>query len=237
MILRDIQRQVGVTADGQWGPETAAAIARALGMAPPAQSSSTHGGDPYDPDRLHSLRKPEAFFDGVRALTRSLDEMQVAIINALLARAARWSVGQLAYGLATAWHESRLRPIEEIGKGRGHAYGVANGSGKAPYGRGLVQLTWHSNYVRADDELRLNGTLAADYDRALEPEIAVSILVRGMEEGWFTGRKLADMISSPLGTHEEFVRARRIINGIDRAEMIADHADVFKSALIAGGWA
>lgn len=31
--LADIQRHVGVTADGKWGPNTAAAIAKALGMA------------------------------------------------------------------------------------------------------------------------------------------------------------------------------------------------------------
>lgn len=32
--LADIQRHVGVTPDGQWGPQTASAIAKALGMDP-----------------------------------------------------------------------------------------------------------------------------------------------------------------------------------------------------------
>lgn len=218
-IWQDIQRRVGVHADGIPGNETARAVAQALGIG------------------AHALRDPGTFFDGLRKVTKPLDSTQVQIINALLTTAAHWPVGHMAYGLATAWHEARLRPIEEIGRGKGHEYGKVNQTGKAPYGRGLVQLTWHSNYERADGELHLGGTLASNYDRALEPDIAVKILVRGMEEGWFTGKKLSDYIPSQVGTHDEFVRARRVINGTDRAELIAGNADAMKAALLAGGWA
>ena len=93
------------------------------------------------------------------------------------------------------------------------------------------------SFERADRELELGGMLASNYDLALDPDIAVRILVRGMEEGWFTGKSLASYIAPGLGTHGEFVNARRIINGNDRAEMIARYADQFKDALIAGGWA
>lgn len=185
---------------------------------------------------LSTLESPEFFFAEVRKVTGKLDQEQVDILNRLLAAAAHWSIGWLAYGLATAWHEARLKPIEEWGKGKGHEYGKVNQTGKAPYGRGLVQLTHHTNYARADKELHLNGTLVANYDRALEPDIAVQVLVRGMEGGWFTGKSLRDYIVSGLGTRNEFRQARRIINGTDKMDLIADHAEHFKDALTAGGW-
>lgn len=40
MTLADIQRRVGVTADGKWGPQTAKAIASALGMVEEASTST-----------------------------------------------------------------------------------------------------------------------------------------------------------------------------------------------------
>lgn len=189
------------------------------------------------PQKKRALANPEAFFAAIRKVTGPLDQQQVDIINRLLADASHWGIGWLAYGLATAWHEARLKPIEEWGKGKGHDYGKVNATGKAPYGRGLVQLTWHQNYQRADDELGLKGTLVANYDRALEPEIAVQILVRGMEKGWFTGKSLGTYIGNGRGAEKEFIDARRIINGTDKAALIAGYAVKFQDALAAGGWA
>lgn len=177
----------------------------------------------------------EAFWSGVRKVTGPLDSVQSDIVTRLLKEAGEWGNGWLAYALATAWHESRLKPIEEWGKGKGKKYGAVNSTGKAPYGRGLVQLTWHDNYVRADKELNLGGALAKDYDLALRPDIAVQIMARGMEGGWFTGKSLASYIGAGLGTEPEFVNARRIINGTDKAALIAGYAVKFQDALIAGG--
>lgn len=194
-------------------------------------------GVPAEGAKKHALANPEAFFVAVRKLTGSLDQQQVDIINRLLVTSAHHPASWLAYELATAWHESRLKPIEEWGKGKGREYGKINATGKAPYGRGLVQLTWHANYVKADDELKLGGKLANDYDLALDPDIAVKIMARGMEEGWFTGKKLATYLPNPRGTHAEFKAARRIINGADKDELIAGYAVSFQDALIGGGWA
>jgi len=177
----------------------------------------------------------EAFWSGLRKVTGPLDQVQVDIVNALLAATGHWSNAWLAYALATAWHESRLKPIEEWGKGKGREYGKINSTGKAPYGRGLVQLTWHANYQKADDELKLGGSLVKNYDRALEPEIAVKIMVRGMQSGWFTGKSLATYLPARLGTVKQFTDARRIINGTDKDAMIAGYAVKFQDALIAGG--
>lgn len=225
-VWQDIQKHVGVAADGVPGPATADAIAKALGL------HSAIGAP-----AIRKLADPGKFYEVVRKITGPLDQTQVEIIEALLKSAAHWSVGWMAYGLATAWHEARLKPIEEYGKGKGKKYGAVNSTGKAPYGRGLVQLTWHDNYVRADTELGLSGALAKDYSLALRPDIAVSILVRGMEKGWFTGKSLGTYITPGLGTHAEFKDARRIINGTDKDDLIAGYADKFKDALLAGGWA
>lgn len=188
------------------------------------------------PGDAASFKNETAFWSGLRKVTGKLDDAQVDIVNRLLADTAEWGNGWLAYALATAWHEARLKPIEEWGKGKGRAYGAINKTGKAPYGRGLVQLTWHDNYVKADEELGLKGSLSSNYDRALEPEIAVQIMVRGMEEGWFTGKSLGSYIPKDhAGTMGQFIAARRIINGTDKAALIADYAVKIQDALMAGG--
>lgn len=138
-----------------------------------------------------------------------------------------------AYLLATVFHETAqtMQPIREWGRGKGRAYGLVDHSGKAPYGRGYVQITWRDNYLRADRALGLGGRLAADYDLALDPEIAGKILKEGMVEGWFTGKKLADYLQGDDAPLARYVQARRIVNGRDRAETIAAHALAFEAAL------
>ena len=80
---------------------------------------------------------------------------------------------------------------------------------------------------------RLNGLLGVDLvanpDLALEPAIAYRILATGMREGWFTGKKLADYLRQ--GRAPDYVGARRIINGQDRAALIAQYARQFERAL------
>lgn len=216
-----IQQWAGVAADGIPGPATAAAIMARAGLAAtPAK---------------RALADPAAFFAQVRALTGPLDQMQVDTVNSLLLDAAHWPVGWLAYGLATAWHEGRLKPIPEYGKGAGRPYGKPGKYGQVPYGRGLVQLTHDANYERADKEIGLGGKLLQNFDLALQSDIASAILVRGMEEGWFTGKALRDYVGA-RGTLAEFTAARRIINGTDRAALIAGYAEKFQAALEAGGW-
>lgn len=177
-----------------------------------------------------------AFFDRVREAPFGgrLLQSQVDGLNALLtawqAHGVASDVAKLAYVLATAYHETAdtMQPVAEIGRGAGHDYGKIDATGKAPYGRGYVQLTWRTNYVNADHKLGLGGKLAANYDLALEPAIAAQIIVRGMIEGWFTGKKLADYIHAPV---TDYVDARRIVNGIDRAQTIALYASAFAHAL------
>ncbi|MBE2275782.1 MAG: hypothetical protein IAE87_05735 [Rhodobacteraceae bacterium] len=173
----------------------------------------------------------EAFLAAIRPLFGGrIAEAQIDGLTRLLAATAGLPVSQSAYILATAFHETAgtMQPIREYGRGRGRRYGAVDATGKAPYGRGYVQLTWRENYVRADRELGLGGRLAADYDLALEPDLAARILVDGMREGWFTGRRLADYLPG------DYEGARRVVNGTDRAAEIATLARRFEAALAAG---
>lgn len=198
--------------------------------------------------RVHRLADAHLFFDGVRKVTGALNSRQAETINALLTAAAHWPLSWLAYALATAHHEARLEPIHEKG---GKAYlskydtgklaaalgntPAADGDGILYAGRGLCQITGRANYEKAGKFLGLD--LLGKPDLALEPEHATRILVWGMESGAFTGKALKDYLPDRRGTHSQFVQARRIINGTDKADLIAGYADKFQVALSAGRWA
>jgi hypothetical protein len=205
--------------------------------------------DHFEPKETakRSLAEPAKFFDGVRKVTGALDTIQVDTINRLLTAAAHWPLSWLAYALATAWHECKLRPIREMGS---NAYldkydtgNLAAALGNTPEddddgilyaGRGLVQLTGRRNYRSAGEFLGLD--LLKNPDLALVPEVATKILVWGMEGGKFTGRALDDYLPNRLGTMAQFLDARRIINGTDKAALISSYAEKFQDALEAGGW-
>jgi putative chitinase len=170
------------------------------------------------------------FFGATHAHFGSLQQSQVDGFETIISafeKTGNADPRHLAYCLATAWHETArtMQPIREYGRGRGKRYG-APVHGKVYYGRGFVQLTWDYNYKKAG--AKLNVDLLNDPDLALEPAIAGSIMCQGMAEGWFTGRKLSDYfnakVNSPVG-------ARRIINGNDRAQLIAGYHRVFLAAL------
>lgn len=188
------------------------------------------------PSKEHRLANEAAFFAGVRDVTGGLSQPQVDVVKSMIAATAHWPLGWLAYGLATAWHEALFKPQPEWGFGRGRPYAALGAHGQSQYGRGLVQLTWDKNYEWADKALGLDGKLLANFNLALEPDIAVRILVKGMEEGAFTGHGLSKHLPGWRGTHEQFVEARRIINGTDKAEKIAKEADGFQRALEQGGY-
>lgn len=182
-----------------------------------------------------------AFFDALRAgkpLGPTLTANEVDGCQAILAACHGWGAAWTAYALATAFHETAgtMQPIREYGRGKGRKYGVAGKHGQVAYGRGYVQLTWDYNYAKADKELALAGKLTGNYDLALDHCIAGKIMARGMAGGWFTSHKLADFLStSGPGTRAQFKEARRIINGVDKADLIAGYAVAIQSALIKGG--
>ncbi|HWK14656.1 MAG TPA: carboxypeptidase [Rhizobiaceae bacterium] len=148
---------------------------------------------------------------------------------------------QCAYVLATAWHETGAfkymreiwgpTPAQKRYEGRKDLGNTVKGDGKKFLGRGFVQITGRRNY--ADWSKRLGLDLLKEPQLAEKPEIAVRILVQGMKFGTFTGKNLGDYITLQ---RSEFVGARRIVNGTDRAEQIASYARQFDVLLKAEGY-
>jgi putative chitinase len=137
----------------------------------------------------------------------------------------RW----LAYMLATTYHETdkTMQPIEEYGKGRTRAYGKPDAvTGKAYYGRGYVQLTWKVNYATMSRVVK--DDLINKPELALRTDYATMIMFYGMMNGSFTGKKLSDYFNP---TTDKWISARRIINGLDKANMIADYGKKFYAAI------
>lgn len=181
-----------------------------------------------------------AFFAHIRALGLFGDKLEQSVVEgteAILDAMAGVSVAHCAYALATALHETNrtMQPVRE-------AYWLSEAWRRTHlryypwYGRGFVQLTWQANYAKADRELNLGGLLTTTPDAAMRVDIAARIMRLGMVEGWFTGKKLADYLPSPLGTLPQFKSARRIVNGTDKADLIATYAKQFQDALVAGQW-
>ena len=175
------------------------------------------------------------FFRHVRRIMFSnvLQQSQVDGINAILdAWEAKYAEGDdrwLAYALATTYHETdqQMQPIEEYGKGRGMPYGKPDPTtGKVYYGRGFVQLTWERNYKTMSDLL---GVDFVDHpELALELDNATKIMFIGMIKGLFTGKSLGDYFNN---TTDDWVNARKIINGLDKAQAIAMYGHNFYSAI------
>lgn len=146
-------------------------------------------------------------------------------------------VSWLAYILATTYHETAatMKPIEEYGKGAGRPYGVPDPvTGQIYDGRGYVMITWKDNYQKAQDNvvdfwtMKCDVPLVAEPDLAMTPWVAAQVAIIGMAEGWFTGKRLSDYLTDTL---TDYVNARRIINGTDKAQTIAAYAAEVEATL------
>jgi hypothetical protein len=181
------------------------------------------------------------FFDSIRAslFSGNLTQRQVDGFEFLLDTWERHfrdsDIRWLAYSLATAFHETAatMEPIEEYGEGSGKDYGKPAGDyGQCYFGRGFVQLTWLANYQKGEqilaDKYGIECPMHRYPGRMLEHEPAALILFDGSIDGWFTGAKLGDYFND---AKDDAYNARRVINGTDKADLIAGYHEKFLAAL------
>lgn len=191
--------------------------------------------------------RPDLFFGHLRKKFGRLSQDFVNGTNSIIDAWNNYeprgaTLPMLAYVLATAYHETAhtMQPIREIGRGRTRVYGKKNapvmaGSSRRVqndqiyYGRGYVQLTWFDNYLKQTNKLGVD--LITNPDKVMEPEISARILIGGMLDGDFTSRKLSHYFGK---SRKDYVQARRIVNGTDKAALIASHARAFEEALTIG---
>jgi predicted chitinase len=193
-----------------------------------------------------------AFFAAVRRdlFNGAVAPKQVYLIEALLDAFdnAGWPLAHAAYALATAHHETaQWKHLKELG---GDAYfkRMYDKAGRRPHiaeqlgnteagdgakfaGRGFVQLTGRTNYRKAGSAIGLD--LLKEPAKAEEPATAARILIWGMATGAYTGKANRDYLSK---APPDYVNARRIINGTDKASLIAGYARQFEAALKGAGY-
>ena len=185
--------------------------------------SFDNGGIEVPPDLLAAPEPPPAAGDETGQVFEDLGDLPgdgQLIINECGSQGIR-DIPSLAYIMATVQRETgSYKPVEEIG-GSSRSY--------APYyGRGYVQLTHLTNYQKYST---ITGKdLVNNKELALEPQTAAFILAHGFLNGTFTGAKLRDYISAD-GSKKDYMNARRIINGTDKAALIAGYAQEWETKL------
>lgn len=159
----------------------------------------------------------------------------------------------LAYAMATSFHETgaTMQPVRET-NANSTAQAIARLDSafakgklkqvKVPYwrldkrmlawfGRGDVQLTHESNYAKME---KITGIpLTKNPDLALDPDNSAVILFEGLlagdsGRGDFTKYKLEDFFNE---TTDDPIGARRVVNGTDKAKLIAGYYKNFLDAI------
>ena len=187
-----------------------------------------------------------SLFDGslrtsqVQGLTAILDKWETESPQA----DDRW----LAYMLGTTHHETgrTMQPVREtfassdaqaisrlnsaFRAGRlswvRAPYWIPDSEGRSWLGRGFVQITHKDNYRRLGD--MIGEDLITDPTRAMNIDVALKIMFVGMREGAFTRKRLADFFSPG---REDWRNARKIINGVERADLVASYARKYYASI------
>ncbi|MBX9456111.1 MAG: hypothetical protein KL863_08870 [Rhizobium sp.] len=121
--------------------------------------------------------------------------------------------------LENAWRRGRLPWVT-------NPYWYPDTEDKYWIGRGLVQITHKQNYSKLSELIGID--LVTDPTVAMIPAVAVRIMTRGMMAGAFTGHNLARYFNGPRG---DWRGARRIINGLERADLVGSYAQRYYGAL------
>lgn len=172
---------------------------------------------------------------------RSISQKQVDGFEAVFNEYERLNIPIefLFYILATIWHEvgGTMQPIEEIGKGKGLKYGkrvwydgrIYTDIPHIFYGRGHTQNTWRDIYLKLTQANTKGWDFVNHPELLLTMECSVWATFYAMITGLYTGRKLSHYFTNSIS---DAVGARKIINGTDKAQLIASYYDKFKKAIV-----
>lgn len=210
-----------------------------------------------------------AFFAALRrrdsgVFGASLTQKQVEGMEAIITAFETHGDGRvttLAYALATVYGETgrTMEPVREgfaktdagarravarLAARRGPNSAVAKYAqpagpyGHVYYGRGFPQLTWIDNYRGASADAGVD--LVANPDAILDPVISARVLIRGLMDGRWNGRRKGithyEMLDGVPGLSEvEAIAARRTVNVQDKAAEYARFYRSFRAALVAAG--
>lgn len=174
---------------------------------------------------------------GIEALLDAGRDLPLHHMANVLAQVRRETGGWMAPIKETVmpWHKNKAPSDKEVIRRLDAAWKAGKLKGvKAPYwqdgefGRGQIQLTHAANRAKFGISNR---------DDLLRPHISAMVAVRGMVEGRFRGKKLADYAFPGDLRNPPATNPRRIVNGNDGsdAEVAASHI-LFAAALKAGGW-
>lgn len=162
----------------------------------------------------------------IREIFGTLKQSQVDGINDLLSEYKKYGTDKrhLAYILATVYHETarKMQPVKEFGSAaylRSKAY-------YPYYGRDLVQTTWKANYEKVKKFTGIDVVNNPDFIGKMPLSATVAVIF--MQKGWYTGKKLSNYFND---TVSDPINARRIINGKDKAELIAGYYNQFLTAI------
>lgn len=167
-------------------------------------------------------------------------------------------LNELAYDLATAWWETgqTMQPITERGPKSyfnkyepntriGQVLGNTQpGDGYRYRGEGHVQNTGRRNASVATKRINqlfgLGIDLVKNPSMRGDPFISAISLFLGNREGWWTTKDIDDYIDDKDESDDEdlreFMNARKIVNGTDKAEKIGRAALHFEIALKTAGY-
>jgi len=190
------------------------------------------------------------FFDNIKIANVDLiAEKRKEQINFLFDKfeQSEFTLKQCAYILATVKHESNqtFKPIAEgywIKENRikklykyyelnnpGALITIfPNGINPPTYeGRGRIQTTHSYNYKKIGDILGLD--LITNPDLLLQNDIDWEVLELGFTKGVWTGKKISDYINKDI---TDYYNCRRVVNGLDKADLIRSYAEEFESGMI-----
>ena len=100
-------------------------------------------------------------------------------------------------------------------------------------GRGYSQITGKENYTKFGKLLKLD--LVNNPDLVLQPEIGAQILILGIRDGLFTGKKLSDYTSfNKARATVNPDSTRKAANGLTIGQNVENYTNKFKEALSNG---